>query len=315
MFEAWKRLFELVHFRVRVARSKCPVKTGRAIVMMLSRQPEFAVIPTGRLLGAEVRGIDISEDLDDTTIAEIRSAFLEHLVLVFRDQKLSPAQLANFARRFGVLQRHNYVRGLDEQPEIIEIRKEPGDAQNFGGLWHSDNSYLPSPPLGSILYAIEIPDEGGDTLWANQYAAYETLPLEMKRQIASLRAVHSPTPAFGVMQRLDTEVATGSAGHDPREIEHPLVRTHPETQRKALFHSGACTTRLENHTIADSKPLLDRLMSHATQEQITYRHRWRKDDVVFWDNRCTIHLALNDYGGRRRIVRRVSIGADEPGAE
>lgn len=280
--------------------------------MILSRQTEIAVIPTGKKLGAEVRGIDLAEDLDGTTIAGIRSAFLEHLVLIFRNQKLSPAQQTNFARRFGVLQRHSHMRGIEEQPEIIEIRKEPAHVQNFGGVWHSDNSYLPSPPLGSVLYAIEIPDEGGDTVWANQYAAYQTLPPEMKRQIASLRAVHSPIPAFGVMQRLDTEVAVGTAGYAPRETEHPLVRTHPETKRKALFHSGACTTRLENCTIADSKRLLDRLMSHATQEQITYRHRWRTNDVVFWDNRCTIHVAMNDYDGRRRIVRRVSIEGDEP---
>jgi taurine dioxygenase len=255
------------------------------------------------MIGAELCGVDLSYDLDSATIEEIRSALLQHLVLIFRDQDLSPAQQAAFARRFGVLQRHSHVRGLAEQPEIIEIRKEPEHVQNFGGVWHSDNSYLPCPPLGAILHAIEIPDAGGDTVWADQYAAYSALPEEMKRQIASLVAVHSPAPAFGVMQRLD---------HDPDEIEHPLVRTHPETNRKALFHSGPCTIGLKDWPTADSTPLLKHLISHATQEQFTYRHRWRKGDVVFWDNRCTMHIAMNDYDGSRRIVRRVSIGGDEP---
>ncbi len=271
-------------------------------------------IPTGRALGAEVRGVDLSVDLDAAVVAQIQCALREYLVLVFRGQDLTPAQLVRLAGRFGALQRHGYVRGLPEQPDVIEIRKESDHVQNFGGEWHSDLSYLCNPPLGAMLYAVEIPTRGGDTLWSNQQAAYDALPQTQQAEIGALRAVHRPEAAFGSMPRIDPNTghlldATQDA---PADVVHPLVRTHPETRQKSLFHSGACTVRLQDRTVSDSKPLLDRLMTHATQERFIYRHRWREHDVVFWDNRCTIHLAMNDYPGERRIVHRVSIEGDAP---
>ncbi len=271
-------------------------------------------IPTGQALGAEIRGVDLAGELEAATVARIRSALLEHRVLIFRDQDLTPAQQVRFASRFGALQRHGYVRGLPGQPDVVELRKEPDHVQNFGGEWHSDNSYLRNPPLGAILYALELPSQGGDTLWANQHAAYDSLPQTALAEIGALRAVHRPEPAFGTMRRLDRETGdlTDAMPDAAAEVLHPLVRTHPETRQKSLFHSGACTARLQGRTLSDSKPFLDRLMAHATQERFTYRHRWREHDVVFWDNRCTMHLALNDYAGQRRVVHRVSIEGDVP---
>jgi taurine dioxygenase len=273
----------------------------------------ISAIASGEALGAEIVGVDLSEDVDATTVAEIRRALLEHLVLIFRDQQLTPERHARFARKFGSLQRHEYVRGLLEEPDVIEIRKEPDDVQNFGGMWHSDNSYLTSPPLGSILYALEVPGDAGDTLWANQYAAYESLPAKVRTTIDPLLAAHSPGPAFGTMRRIDGgSRACDAADEMGHEVAHPLVRTHPETKRSALFHGGPCTVHLKDRTISESKPLLDYLLSHAIRDEITYRHRWKSHDVVFWDNRCTMHVAMNDYGGRRRIVHRVSIAGDVP---
>src|SRR5690242_8869509 len=273
----------------------------------MAQRIEIFAEQTGTALGAEILGVDLSRELDIATVTHIKTLLLKHLVLVFRNQDITPEQQANFARRFGSLQRHDYVQGLPGQPDVIEIRKEPHHVQNFGGTWHSDNSYLPNPPLGSILHALEIPNEGGDTLWANQYAAYENLPGDLKSQVATLSAVHSATAAFGSMRRVDAD--TSDRTH---EVAHPLVRTHPETKRKSLFHSGACTIRLKDQTIDESKLLLDCLIAHATRDEFTFRHRWRKHDVVFWDNRCTMHHAVNDYGGKLRVVHRVSIEGSVP---
>jgi taurine dioxygenase len=251
---------------------------------------------------------------DGEIIAMIRQALLQHLVVVIRDQPLSPAQLVRFARRFGALQRHGYIEGLQEQPEVIEIRKEPAHTQNFGGSWHADNTFLQQPPLGSVLCAVEVPARGGDTLWANQQAAYDALPRELHERIGSLWAVHSAAPAFGVMRPLAAAARCGAdARHArPAEVIHPLVRTHPESGRRSLFHGGDCTLRLDGHDVGQSAALLQQILEHATAEQFVYRHRWRAGDVVFWDNRCTMHRALNDYPGERRIVRRVSIAGDTP---
>jgi taurine dioxygenase len=271
---------------------------------------KLIAIPTGRSLGAEIRDVDLSDDLDASMIDAIKRALLEYLVLIFRDQQLTPAQQVKFARQFGALQRHDYVCALPDHPDLIEIRKEPHHVQNFGGVWHSDNSYLRTPPLGALLYAVEVPNNGGDTLWANQYSAYEHLPAQLKTTIHQLFAVHAPDAAFGEMRRLADE--SQAVENRLYEVVHPLVRTHPDTKRRSLFHSGLCTVRLKDQTISESKPLLDHLLTHATNPTITYRHRWRKRDVVFWDNRCTMHLAMNDYGGQRRIVHRVSIQGDVP---
>jgi taurine dioxygenase len=263
---------------------------------------EVVAIPFDSALAAEVRGVDLARELDEEVVTRVRAALLRHLVLVFRNQKITPSQQAAFARRFGTLQRHDYFAGLPEEPAVLEIRKEPGQSEGFGASWHSDNSYLPNPPLGAVLHAIALPATGGDTLWSNQILAFEALPEPLRARVETLRAVHRADAAFGVRRRL------GQHGLAPTsEVVHPLVRTHPESGHRALFHSGVCTARLEGCTLDASRALLDDLLRRATHPDLVYRHRWKPHDVVFWDNRCTLHLAMNDYPGQCRVVHRVSI--------
>lgn len=266
-------------------------------------------------LGAIVEGVDLSRDLDDEAIAEIRQALLDHLVIFFRDQHLTPEQHLAFARRFGTLNLHDQVKGMPEHPEIIEVRKEPEDERNFGGDWHGDVTYLKEPPLGSILYAKEVPEVGGDTLWANQYLAYETLSSGMREMLDRLTMIHTPAKIYGLYSKdwsKDSSVKTAPNATAEYETEHPLVRSHPETGRKCLFVSGLFTPRFKDMTEDESKPLIDFLMQQATREPFTCRWRWQANDVAFWDNRCTLHYALNDYSGHRRVMHRLTVNGDKP---
>ncbi len=266
-------------------------------------------------LGAIVEGVDLSQELDDATIAEIRQALLDDLVIFFRDQHITPEQHIGFARRFGTLSRHDQVKGMDAYPDIIEVRKEPEDERNFGGAWHGDVTYLEEPPLGSILYAREVPEVGGDTLWANQYLAYETLSKGMRAMLDPLTMIHTPAKIYGLYSQdwsKDSSVRTAPSAAAEYETEHPLVRTHPETGRKCLYVSGLFTPRFKDMTEKESQPLIDLLMEHATSESFTCRWRWQANDIAFWDNRCTLHYALNDYTGHRRVMHRVTVSGDKP---
>ena len=275
----------------------------------------ITVTPYAATLGAEVGGVDLSQDLPDEVIAEIRQALLQNLVIFFRGQTLTPEQHLAFARRFGPLSLHDQVEGMDDYPEIIEVRKEPQDERNFGGAWHGDVTYLEEPPLGSVLYALEIPPVGGDTLWANQYVAYETLSDGMRAMLDRLTVMHTPAKIFGLYSKdwsKDSSVKTAPSEAAEFETEHPLIRTHPETGRKLLYVSGLYTPRFKDMTEEESQPLIDFLMQQATREEFTCRWRWQKGDVAFWDNRATLHYALNDYSGHRRIMHRVTIAGDRP---
>ena len=273
------------------------------------------VTPYAATLGAEVGGVDLSQDLPDEVVAEIRQALLQNLVIFFRQQALTPEQHLAFARRFGPLSLHDQVEGMDDYPEIIEVRKEPQDERNFGGAWHGDVTYLEEPPLGSVLYALEIPPVGGDTLWANQYVAYETLSDGMRAMLDRLTVMHTPAKIFGLYSKdwsKDSSVKTAPSEAAEFETEHPLIRTHPETGRKLLYVSGLYTPRFKDMTEEESQPLIDFLMQQATREEFTCRWRWQEGDVAFWDNRATLHYALNDYSGHRRIMHRVTIAGDRP---
>ncbi len=275
----------------------------------------IGVRPVSGALGAEIDGADLSGELDEEMIAEIRRALLEHLVIFFHDQHITPEQHLAFGRRFGSLNIHDQVKGMDAYPEIVEVRKEPEDSRNFGGAWHGDVTYLEEPPLGSILYAREVPAFGGDTLWANQYLAYETLSAGMRAMLDRLVMVHTPAKIYGLASKdwsRDSSVKSSPNASAEYETEHPLVRTHPETGRKALYVSGLFTPRFKDMTEEESKPLIDFLMQQATREEISCRFRWRADDIAFWDNRCTLHYALNDYGGQRRVMHRVTVNGDKP---
>lgn len=279
---------------------------------MSSVAPALEIAPVGRALGAEIRGIDLATDLPDATVAQIRQAWLEHLVVFFRDQDLSPDAFLAFARRIGDPVEYPFVRGIDGYPEIMTVAKLPHETVNFGGIWHSDTTYLPRPPMATMLVAREVPPVGGDTLFANMYAAYELLPPDVQRSIAGLWAVSSSALADVSKTREDRIRERGSVDTDVYEAEHPVVRTHPETGRKALYVNPAHTARFVGRTEEDSAPLLQELFAHATRPEHTCRFRWEVGSVALWDNRCTWHNPMNDYHGHARVLHRITLAGDVP---
>ena len=266
-------------------------------------------------LGAEIHGANLLAGLCNADFNEIHQAFLDHKVIVLRGQHgLSPDQQKDFARRFGTLNIHPYVKGMDDHPELMEIIKEPDEKTNFGGGWHSDMSFLEEPALGSVLHAIDVPPYGGDTLFADQQAAYDRLSDGLKATLQGMTAIHTASKEYGadgysaaVRQSMDAKAAP-----DAPEYEHPVIRTHPETGRKGLFINPAFTLRFAGWSRKESRPLLNYLFDLSREERNTCRVRWQEGDVTMWDNRCVWHYALNDYHGHRRHMRRATINGDKP---
>jgi taurine dioxygenase len=278
----------------------------------------ITVRPIAGALGAEVSGVNLAQPLADATIGEIRTALLQHQVIFFHDQHMTPEQHLAFGHRFGDLQVHDFVEAMAGYPEILEVRKEPEEKRNFGGGWHTDVSYLERPSLGSVLYALEVPDYGGDTMFASQYLAYEALSDGMKRMLGGMTAIHSARRPYGPNAARAHEYGPssmqfkfGEAAHD--EIEHPVVRTHAETGRKALYVNRTFTLRFKDMTEQESAPLLEYLWDHAVRPEFTCRFRWQPNSIAFWDNRCVQHNAINDYHGQRRVMHRVTIEGERPG--
>lgn len=262
-------------------------------------------------LGAEILGVDLSKDLSPETAKAIRAAFLEHLVIFFRDQNLAPGQFMAFARTMGTPVEYPFVKGIEGFPHIIEVKKLEHERHNFGGIWHSDTAYLEVPPMGSMLLARQVPPYGGDTLWANQYLAYEALSGGMKKVLDGLKAVNASSKADVTRTREDR---IAEQGGDKREYlaEHPVVRTHPETGRKALYVNVAHTVRFAGMTEEESAPLLAYLYQHQVKPEFTCRFSWRVGSLAFWDNRCTQHNPVNDYHGYRRLMHRITLEGDRP---
>jgi taurine dioxygenase len=263
-------------------------------------------------LGAEISGVDLSKDIDDATFDAIHRAYLRNEVIFFRDQTMTPEQHKRFGLKFGTLNIHPYVKGMDGHPEIMEIVKEPSDKLNFGGGWHSDMSFLEKPSIGSILHAIEVPETGGDTLFASMTAAYDALSDGMKKTLESLRAIHSASREYsstGQSAAKRASMSVAEAEGQVGEFVHPIVKVHPETGRKALYVNPAFTLKVEGWTNRESKALLEFLFEHARYEAFTCRFHWEKGSVAFWDNRSVWHFALNDYPGQRRHMRRVTVDA------
>jgi taurine dioxygenase len=261
-------------------------------------------------LGAELSGVDLSQELPDATIAAIRQALLDHQVIFFRDQALSPERQVAFGRRFGPLNIHPYVAGMADHPEVMEVIKEPEDRINFGGGWHSDMSFLERPAIGSILYAVETPEVGGDTLFASQAAAFEALSPGLQRTLEGLNAVHSASREYsssGHSAQKRKSMAIAEADGLVGEFVHPMVLTHPETGRKALYVNPAFTLKIEGWKTSESMALLEYLFQHCRYEGFTCRFQWAPGSVAFWDNRSVWHFALNDYHGHRRHMRRVTV--------
>ncbi len=277
--------------------------------------PNLRFRRTSGALGTEVSGVDLSQDLSEATIAEIRQAFVEHQVIFFRDQALTPAQQLAFGRRFGPLNIHPYVAGMADYPEVMEVIKEPQDRVNFGGGWHSDMSFLEQPAIGSILYAVELPDYGGDTLFSSQAAAFEALSPGLQATLETLSAVHSAGREYSASghsaqkrSSMNVAEAEGATG----EYVHPVVLVHPESGRKALYVNPAFTMKIAGWSTRESKVLLDFLFDHCRSERFTTRFSWAPGSVAFWDNRSVWHYALNDYPGQRRHMRRVTVDAASP---
>ncbi len=268
-------------------------------------------------LGAEISGIDLSRPLPDAAIGEIRRALLDNQVIFFRGQHLTPVQHLDFGRRFGELQIHDFVEAAEADEHILEVRKEAYETRNFGGGWHTDVSYLEKPALGSVLYAHEVPDYGGDTMFANQYLAYETLSDGMRTMLDGMTAIHSARYIYGTTPRRpqatgdrSMKVIYSEAAH--AESEHPVVRTHVETGRKSLYVNPNFTVRFKDMTEEESAPLLHFLWRHAVRPEFTCRFRWEANSIAFWDNRCVQHNAINDYHGKRRVMHRVTIEGERP---
>ncbi len=274
------------------------------------RNSQIEVRPIAGTIGAEIHNVDVSQDLDERTVGDIRKALLDHCVIFFRDQKLDAEQHKAFTRRFGKIFIHPNYKGLQADPEIITITREPGDKKIVGEDWHADTTMMPEPPMGAILYAVEVPPYGGDTLFANQYQAYETLSVGMKKLLSGLRAIHSDRlvagPAANKNAYRSTKVREDA---DWRETvsTHPVVVTHPETGRKLLYVNHSYTVGFEDMTEAESRPLLDYLLNHGHRPEFTCRFRWEKGSIAFWDNRACKHLAIHDAGPFRRVMRRTQI--------
>ena len=260
------------------------------------------VIRTAGSLGAEVHGVDLAS-LDDAAFDRVHRAFLDHHVLVFRDQKLSPEQQVDFGQRFGKLYVHPIIPHIEGHPEVIEIANR-GKKYSLTEVWHSDVSFADRPPMSSALYALEVPEAGGDTLFANQHLAYERLSTGMKRMLDGMRALHTGALLGAALGK----------GEDWREHAraHPVVRTHPETGRKALYVSQGFTVAFEDMTREESGPLLRYLTMRCTALDLTCRHRWRVGDLVMWDNRSVQHHAIHDHGDAPRRLHRITIEGDAP---
>jgi alpha-ketoglutarate-dependent taurine dioxygenase len=264
-------------------------------------------------LGAEIHGVDLATPPSVDIVAEIRRALLEHLVIFFRDQRLTVAQFLAFAHTLGKPVEYPLIKGLPDYPDVIEVSKLEHEKANFGGIWHSDTAYLEHPPMGSMLLAREVPPAGGDTLFANQYLAYETLSTGLRRMLDGLTAVNSSAKADATRTREDRVSKDGR--EDARKeylAEHPAVRTHPETGRKALYVNLAHTVRFKDMTDEESAPLLDYLFRHQTRPEFTCRFQWRVGSLAFWDNRCAQHNPVNDYHGYRRVMHRITLAGDSP---
>jgi len=273
----------------------------------------ITVTPIAGALGAEIHGIDLSQPLATESISEIRQALLDHLVIFFREQDLSSDSFLAFAEAFGQPVEYPLIKGIDGYPTITEIVKTEHDRANFGGIWHADTTYLETPPMGSILYALQVPPYGGDTLFANQYLAYEALSEPLRRFLDGLTAVNSSALADVSKTREDMIRNAGDDAPPSNYLsEHPAVRTHPETGRRSLYVNVAHTSHFKGMTEAESAPILKYLFAHQVRPEFTCRFTWRAGSLAFWDNRATQHNPINDYHGFRRVMRRITLAGDRP---
>ena len=266
------------------------------------------VQPVAGSIGAEISGVDLSV-LDDEAFDEIYRAFVEHQAIIIRDQSLTSDHFLTFARRWGEIHTHPYMKGLPTHPEILEILKTETDTYAFGNAWHTDQSYTAVPAKATMLYGVELPAAGGDTQFASMYWAYEALSDGLKAMLVNLKGVN-----VGAQPAANWDKLSAMERKDPGKVQvrsvHPIVRTHPDTGRKSLY-VGSHTLHFDGMTKEESAPLLSFLKTHATRPEFTCRFRWAPGSLAIWDNRCTLHYATDDYAGVRRRMHRITIEGEE----
>jgi taurine dioxygenase len=276
-------------------------------------------VPLEGAFGVELRGVDLANELDETKAAALRELLLKHRLLVARDQELDASTLRDIGGQFGSLDVHPFIESVPGVPEVIAVVKEADEAQNFGGGWHSEVSFYERPAMGTMLYAVEVPEKGGDTLLADAIQAYEALPSKTRERIADLSGVHSAEHIYGpggfYQQRATGDASgtrTGNMEAARGSVEHPVVRTHPETGEKILYVNFAFTTGIAGMPEEEARPLLSELVQHGVRDEFVTRLHWEPGTLAIWDNRSTQHYALNDYAGHRREMLRVVIEGDRP---
>ena len=272
--------------------------------------------PLTGLIGAEITGLDMN-DLDEVSLAELERAFAKHLVLCVRDQSLSPSDLVNITNRLGGPGDTPYLTGLKEYPDVVPVVKEADEnsPHTFGAGWHTDFTFQERPPAKTLLYAVDTPVAGGDTLYANLYAAYDALSEGMKTALKSLNAVHSATKSYGPQATLKNHLENMTIINDDQEPDtqiHPVICMHPVTKRPALWINPTYTIRFENMTQEESLPLLDYLNQLIVNPRFCCRVRWEPGTLTLWDNRCTQHCATSDYQGYRREMWRTTVAGQAP---
>ena len=265
-------------------------------------------------VGAEILDVDLVGNISDALIADIRKVWLESGVVFFRDQNMTMDQFQSFAQRFGEIVEYPFVKGLPDHPMIIPVLKLPHEKNNFGGIWHTDTTYLQTPPMATMLIAEELPPYGGDTLFSSNYAAYEALSPDLQRVLQGLRGVNSSAKATVTKTREDRVGDSAKEENVRKELvsEHPVVRTHPETGRKALYVNPGHTMRFGGWTEEESAPLLEYLYQHQVKPEFTCRFSWTPKSIALWDNRCVMHNPVNDYHGHKRLLYRITLKGDTP---
>ena len=276
----------------------------------------MAIHPITGACGAEISGVQINA-LGNAEFDGIHQALVTHGAVFFRDQNIELDELVAFCRRFGPLEVHPIVDGMTHAPEITKVLKPAGESASFGTGWHTDNSFFEKPSMGSVLFGKTIPPYGGDTVFANQYLAYEKLSAKMKHMLDGLKAVHSASRAYtvdGTKEKYEKKTAITYSWSESvmDEVVHPVVRTHPVSGRKALYVNDMFTLRFEGMSEAESRPLLDYLFAHCTKPEFCCRFRWSENAVALWDNRVVQHYAVDDYQDFERLMYRVTIEGEKP---
>ena len=269
--------------------------------------------PLSPSLGSLIQGLDVSQPLNNRQLTDLRTIWLDRQVIILRGQSLSSEQYIAFARQLGVPDIYPFLKGIDGFPEITPVLKKETETVNFGGVWHSDTTYQPCPPMATMLYALELPPVGGDTLFANQVLAYENLSDGLKDTLATLSILCRPDKATVMSTRANRIAEQGrDTSKDNLSGIHPVIRTHPETGKKALYVNPAHSCHFDGWTVEESDGLLKFLFAHQIKEEFQCRHVWQKGDVAIWDNRCTLHYPVNDYHGHRRLLHRITLKGDKP---